>query len=90
MKCFDTKLEDRTKNLEDEKHESNSRRKLNTQKKRKVHFVPLIVSYLLAATRSANGTATPAAPIIKSIELTANQCFAASKSVEKENKKRTY
>lgn len=35
--------------------------------------------YSLAATRRARGTATLAAPIIKSIELTASQCLAASK-----------
>lgn len=34
--------------------------------------------YSLAATRRARGTATLAAPIIKSIELTASQCLAAS------------
>lgn len=43
--------------------------------------------YLLAATRNANGTATLAAPIIKSIELTASQCFAASNPFHVENMK---
>lgn len=34
--------------------------------------------YSLAATRSASGTATLAAPIIRRMELTASQCLAAS------------
>lgn len=36
------------------------------------------VRYSLAATRSASGTATLAAPIIRRMELTASQCLAAS------------